>query len=57
MISDGLATDLAGRDGVDDRTIAAAQAIADARDGEVCFHTIQSGAASVGAACSSESPA
>jgi len=38
LISDGRATDFAGHARADDRTIAAANAIAAGRSGETCFH-------------------
>ncbi|HKK50619.1 MAG TPA: OmpA family protein [Myxococcota bacterium] len=50
LISDGLATDLAGRSGVEERTLEAARRAMEGRDGEVCFHTIQSGDSVVGGA-------
>ena len=40
LISDGLATDYAGRSGVDERTVAAARALVQDRSGETCFHTV-----------------
>lgn len=43
LISDGIATDYAGRSGVDDRTLVSARQVVANRSGEVCFHTIQSG--------------
>jgi len=43
LISDGRATDYAGRSGVDERTLAAARALARDRSGETCFHTIALG--------------
>ena len=49
LISDGLATDLAGRSGAEGRTLAAARALADDRGGDVCFHTIQVGDSPEGA--------
>ena len=42
IISDGLATDYAGRDDAG-RAIASAKALAENRAGEVCFHTVQAG--------------
>lgn len=42
IISDGLATDYQGRSD-DARAIASAQALAESRGGEVCFHTVQAG--------------
>lgn len=50
LISDGRATDYAGRDGVSDGAVAAAQALATGRSGETCFHTIQTGDDPAGAA-------
>ncbi len=43
LISDGRATDYAGRDGMGDGAVAAAQALVSGRKGETCFHTIQIG--------------
>lgn len=40
LISDGLATDYAGRSGVDERTLAAARTLVQDRAGETCFHTV-----------------
>ncbi len=40
LVSDGLATDYAGRSGVDERTLAAARTLVQDRPGETCFHTI-----------------
>ena len=48
IISDGLATDYAGRADEGSRTLEAARALASER-GDVCFHTIQSGNAAEGA--------
>ncbi len=48
IISDGLATDYAGRADENQRTLEAARALASER-GDVCFHTIQSGDAAAGA--------
>jgi len=48
IISDGLATDYAGRADEDQRTLEAARTLASER-GDVCFHTIQSGDAAAGA--------
>lgn len=50
LISDGRATDYAGRDGVSDGAVAAAQGLATSRSGETCFHTIQVGDDPAGAA-------
>ncbi|MEZ4332761.1 MAG: OmpA family protein [Myxococcota bacterium] len=50
LISDGLATDYAGREGMGDGAVAAAQALAQARSGETCFHTVQTGDDPAGAA-------
>lgn len=50
VISDGRATDYAGREGMGDGAVAAAAALAKSRSGETCFHTIQSGNDPVGAA-------
>lgn len=43
LITDGLATDYAGRSGVTERTVDAARAVAAGRNGSVCFHTVQTG--------------
>lgn len=50
LISDGRATDYAGREGMGDGAVAAAQALAQSRSGETCFHTIQTGDDPAGAA-------
>lgn len=50
LISDGQATDYAGRDEGGDGAVAAAAALAQARSGETCFHTIQTGNDAAGAA-------
>lgn len=50
LISDGRATDYAGREGMGDGAVAAAQALAQGRSGETCFHTIQIGNDPTGAA-------
>lgn len=50
LISDGLATDYAGRDGVDELTIEAARSLAAGRAGRTCYHTVQVGDAAAGAA-------
>jgi len=50
VISDGLATDYAGRGGVQERTLLAAREVMEARGGEVCFHTVQSGTVDEGGA-------
>ncbi len=50
VISDGLVTDGAGRPGAEERTLAAARRVLDSREGQSCFHTIQSGSAPEGAA-------
>ncbi|MBK7950465.1 MAG: OmpA family protein [Deltaproteobacteria bacterium] len=50
LISDGRATDYAGRDGMGDGAVAAAQALAQGRTGDTCFHTIQTGDDPAGAA-------
>lgn len=50
LISDGRATDYAGREGMGDGAVAAAQALVQARSGETCFHTIQTGDDPAGAA-------
>ncbi|MFO0688804.1 MAG: OmpA family protein [Myxococcota bacterium] len=50
LISDGRATDYAGREGMGDGAVAAAQALAQGRTGETCFHTIQTGSDPAGAA-------
>ena len=49
IVSDGLATDYAGRADDAGRTLAAARAVAGSRSGETCFHTVQSGSDPVGA--------
>jgi len=49
IVSDGLATDYAGRDDADGRALAAARELAESRNGEVCFHTVQTGSAPEGA--------
>ncbi len=48
LISDGRATDYGGHARADDRTIAAARAIATGRSGETCFHMVQSGESAEG---------
>lgn len=50
LISDGRATDYAGREGVGEGAVAAAQGLAQSRSGETCFHTIQVGDDPTGAA-------
>lgn len=50
LISDGIATDYAGRSGVDERTLDAARAVVNGRTGQTCFHTIQLGDAPAGGA-------
>lgn len=50
LISDGRATDYAGREGEGDGAVAAAQALAQGRSGDTCFHTIQVGDDPTGAA-------
>ena len=50
LISDGIATDFAGRGDMDAATIAAASAAAANRSGPTCFHTIQTGSDVAGAA-------
>lgn len=50
LISDGRATDYAGREGEGDGAVAAAQALAQARSGDTCYHTIQVGDDPTGAA-------
>ena len=50
LISDGRATDYAGREGVGEGAVAAAQALAASRSGDTCFHTIQVGDDAGGAA-------
>ena len=50
VISDGLATDYAGRSGADARTLEAARALAGSRSGQLCFHSIQMGDSAQGAA-------
>lgn len=49
LISDGLATDYAGRAGVDQRTVEAARELVAARSGKTCLHTIASGDHAAGA--------
>jgi len=43
VISDGLATDYAGRSGADGRTLDAARALVSSRGGQLCFHSVQTG--------------
>ena len=50
LISDGRATDYAGREGMGDGAVAAAQALVSGRQGDTCFHTIQTGNDPAGAA-------
>ncbi len=50
VISDGLATDYAGRSGADQRTIDAARALASSRGGQLCFHSVQTGDSAEGGA-------
>lgn len=50
VISDGLATDYAGRDDEGGRAVAAARALAESRSGATCFHTVQVGDSAAGAA-------
>ena len=50
LISDGRATDYAGREGMGDGAVASALALAKGRSGETCFHTIQTGDDPTGAA-------
>jgi len=50
LISDGRATDYAGRDGMGDGAVEAASALASGRSGDTCFHTIQVGDDPAGAA-------
>jgi len=50
LISDGRATDYAGREGMGDGAVEAASALAAGRSGETCFHTIQVGDDPAGAA-------
>jgi OOP family OmpA-OmpF porin len=50
LISDGIATDYAGREGMGDGAVEAAQALAHGRSGDTCFHTIQTGDDAEGAA-------
>ena len=50
VISDGLATDFQGRDGVDAVTVESARALASFRSGPTCFHTVQIGSDPAGAA-------
>jgi OmpA-OmpF porin, OOP family len=50
LISDGRATDFAGRDGMGDGAVAAAQGLVAGRKGDTCFHTIQVGNDPAGAA-------
>ena len=50
LISDGLATDYVGRSDADGRTLDAARSLVASRDGDTCFHTIQTGNDPAGAA-------
>lgn len=50
LISDGLATDYAGREGMGDGAVEAASALAASRQGETCYHTVQTGNDPAGAA-------
>ncbi len=50
VISDGRATDFAGREGMGDGAVAAAQGVVSGRKGDTCFHTIQVGNDPAGAA-------
>jgi OOP family OmpA-OmpF porin len=50
LVSDGRATDYAGREGAGEGAVAAAQALAASRTGDTCFHTIQVGDDATGAA-------
>ena len=50
LISDGQATDFAGRDGMSARTVEAASALAAGRSDATCFHTVQTGNSAAGAA-------
>lgn len=50
IISDGRVTDFAGRSGAEERTLAAGREVVALHSGPVCFHTIQSGNSSEGAA-------
>lgn len=43
LISDGIATDYAGRSGVDEETIEAARVVVAGRNGQTCFHAVQLG--------------
>ncbi len=43
LVSDGLATDYVGRSDADGRALAAARSLVASRDGDTCFHTIQTG--------------
>ncbi len=50
LISDGRATDYAGREGGGDSAVAAASVLAKGRKGDTCYHTIQVGDDPTGAA-------
>jgi OOP family OmpA-OmpF porin len=50
LITDGLATDYAGRSGMTERTVEAARAVVAKRNGPLCFHTVQTGSAPEGTA-------
>ncbi len=50
LISDGIATDFAGRPGSDERTVEAARRLVASRSGDTCFHTLQLGSDPAGAA-------
>lgn len=50
VISDGLATDYAGRPTAGARTVDAARALASSREGELCYHAVQVGDSPEGAA-------
>ncbi len=50
VVSDGLPTDIGGRDVPDQRTIDAARALAEGHDGTLCLYTIQVGSDPAGAA-------
>lgn len=49
LVSDGNVTDFYGRGGADTRTLESAIALAAARTGQTCFHTIQNGSDANGA--------
>jgi OOP family OmpA-OmpF porin len=50
LISDGRATDYAGRGGVEELTVEAARSLAEGRAGRTCYHAVQVGDDAAGAA-------